>query len=87
MTLYEEIAKTFPIIENVFTKEDLSEFKAAQPNQLSLYHFGLGTWIRNQFLYSKSELFLAFINDGICDIDEMSMQLIIAFHLFVNAMK
>lgn len=84
MTLYAEIEKTFPAIENVFIKKNLLEFKNTQPELLYLYHLGLGTWIRNRFLYDKSELHHAFVEDGILDIDEMSMQVIVAFHLFVN---
>lgn len=49
MELYEEIERSFPKIEKLFTEQELSSFKNTCKEELCLYHFGLGTWIRNNY--------------------------------------
>ena len=85
MLLYKEIEKTFPAIEKVFSKEELLCFKDASPIDLYLYHFGLGTWIRNNLLHPENSVLYNFlIENGIEDSDDMSTLIILLFHYHVS---
>jgi len=81
MKLYKEIENSFPIIEKLFTKETLSEFKNAALSDLCLYNFGLGTFIRNNLLSSdKSILYRLFLKNGMEHTDEMASFIIKLYH-------
>jgi len=83
MKLYEEIEKSFPVIEKLFTAERLEEFKNTEISDLYLYYFGLGAWIRNNLLYSDSEenvLYGLFLENKIKHPDDMSSFIIRLFH-------
>ena len=81
MSLYEEIENSFPVIEKLFSKEDLLEFKNTDKKELCLYHFGLGLWIRNNLLYpNKNNLRDLFLADCIMNEDDMSAIVIQFFH-------
>ena len=85
MKLYREIENSFPMIEKLFTKEDFLEFKETPLSDLCLYHFGVGTWIRNNLLYSeKSLLYCLFLENGIDHPDEMSSFIIRLFHYYIS---
>jgi len=85
MKLYREIENSFPMIEKLFTEEELSEFKNSQISDLCLYHFGLGTWIRNNLLYSEENLlYRLFLENGIEHPDEMSAYIIRLFHYDIS---
>ena len=82
--LYEEIKKNFITFEALFTQEELSEFKNTPMEKLYLYHYGFGTWIRNNLLYSAdSMLFDLFIKCGFAEPDDMSLFIICNFHNYV----
>ena len=61
MKLYKEIENSFPTIKKFFTKEDLLEFKNTKIADLCFYHFGLGSWIRENLLCSKENVLYSFI--------------------------
>ena len=84
MNLYREIENSFPTIEKLFTKEDLLEFKNAPLADLYLYHFGLGTWIRDNLLFSESLLYNLFLENGIENPDAMSGLVIKQFHCYLS---
>jgi len=85
MKLYKEIENSFPMIEKLFTKEDLSEFKNAPLYDLYRYHFGLGAWIRNNLLCPrKNLLYSLFLENGIEHQDEMSSFIIKLFHCYIS---
>lgn len=85
MELYKEIEKTFSMIEKVFLQEDLLNFKNIRVGDLYLYHFGLGTWIRNNLLYPrKSLLWQLFLKNGIEHPDDMSSLIISLFHYYIS---
>ena len=85
MELYEEIEKSFPIIEKLFTAESLEEFRHIRISDLYLYHFGLGVWIRNNLLYPKENLlYCLFLENGIEHADEMASFIIRLFHYYVS---
>jgi len=44
------IEKSFPAMEKLFEKEKLKAFIDCEHKDLPLYHFGLGTWVRNNLL-------------------------------------
>ena len=85
MKLYREIENSFPLIEKLFAKEDLLEFKNAPVSDLCLYHFGLGAWIRDNLLSPKDNLLYSlFLENGIEHTDEMSAFIIKIFHYYMS---
>jgi len=84
MKLYKEIEKSFPIIEKLFSEKDLLEFKNSLIFDLCLYHFGLGTWIRNNLLYKESVLYNLFLENGIENPDDMSCFIIRHFYYYIS---
>lgn len=84
MKLCGEIKKSFPKIEKLFSEKELKEFINCDPGDLSLYHFGLGTWIRNELLKDGSLLTAAFLRDGVSQKDDMSQRLMELFHLYAR---
>jgi hypothetical protein len=85
MKLYEEIENCFPMIEKQFKNEDLLYFKNSLVIDLSLYHFGLCTWIRNELLYPKGNiLYSLFLENGIKEEDDMSSMIILLFHYYLS---
>lgn len=84
MDLYEELENKFSIIEKLFTEESLLKFKNSLLSDLYVYHFGLGTWIRNKLLYPKdSILYRLFLENGIEHPDDMSFFIIKLFHYYL----
>ena len=85
MKLYREIEKSFPKIRKLFTADGLEDFRNAALSDLSDYHFGLGTQIRNSLLYpKKSVLRRLFVENGVDEPDEMSAFIIRLFHYHVS---
>ena len=85
MTLYKEIENSFPMIESLLSEEDLLEFKESPIKDLLFYHFGLGTWIRNNLLNTKENcLNSLFLENGVEDLDDMSFYIIMLFHYHVS---
>ena len=82
MKLYREIEKIFLTIEKEFTDENLQEFKNTRISDLCLYHYGLGSWIRNNLLCPDNNLYKLFIENGIECTDEMSSCIIKLFHYY-----
>jgi len=80
MLLYEEIEKCFPKIEERFSNEELISFGNAPDEDLCLYHFGLGIWIRTHLLVETGELFHMFLSCGIAHKDDMSAIIIKMFN-------
>ena len=84
MEIYEEISKNFKTIEELFTKEELSEFLNSDKDKLFLYHFGLGIWIRNNLIYGKEELIKMFNERHVYHVDDMSGFIIREFHSWLK---
>ena len=80
MSIEQEIKKSFPKIKELFDEQSFYEFINCDPDELCLYHFGLGTWIRNHLLYKNSDLLKAFQSEGFFDKDDMSAQIIELFY-------
>ena len=86
MFICRELIKAFCLIEAVLG-EDIKTFCSSNFADLSDYHLGLGTWIRNNLLLSESDLYLFFIKSGVKSKDEMSAYLIKSFYLYANYKK
>ena len=84
MELFSEIEKSFSKIEKLFSTEELLEFKNTSRDYLWLYHFGIGTWIRNYLLTEKSKLYQLFIDNKITHKDDMSTLIIEKFHEHIS---
>ena len=81
MDLYKEIEKTFPLLKKALSKEDLAIFKETTIGDLSIFHFGLGIWIRNNILSSQDNTLISlFKENGIEQLDDMSSYMIRLFH-------
>jgi len=80
MQLYKEIGNCFPVIKNLFSSEELLEFKNTPIGDLYLYHFGLGMWIRNNLLTENSALYQSFTKNNMIEKDDMSSFIIKLFH-------
>ena len=78
--LQQEVRECFHLIEQFFSEESLVEFKNTPKDELYLYHFGLGTWIRNNLLTDQSILRRHFIQYGVLDRDDMSSMIIRFYH-------
>lgn len=88
MNLYEEIERSFPLIEKQFTEEDLLKFKKQPVSNLCNYHFGLGTWIRENLLNpDNTNLYNLFLELGVKGTDDMSDYIIKKFHEEVSGKK
>ncbi len=87
MKLYKQIEKSFTRIEKKFEKDDMKNFMRCNYNDIDEYHFGLGTWIRNNLLVKNTKLYRLFIKSGITQKDDMSMLIIQLFYAYIKANK
>ena len=81
MELLSEIKKSFPTIEKLFDESSWNKFMDTDYSNLSGYHFGLGTWIRNHILAENSNLLHLFLCVGINQKDDMSALIIQLFYI------
>ncbi len=81
MKLFKEIEKNFPLMEKLFKNEDIKKFLRHEYSDLFLYHFGFGTWIRNNMLDEQSKLYKMFISVNVKQKDEMSSLIINLFYI------
>ena len=84
MELYKEIEKNFPVIEKFLAEEALLAFAYAHPDDLEKYNWGLGTMIRLKLLRPRRILYRKFVQEGFTDRDEMTMEIIRAFHKYTQ---
>lgn len=84
MTLLDEIEKSFPEMQKLFSKHELQQFKKTPSSDLYMYHFGLGTWIRNDLLNETGVLHQRFVEAGIPCKDMMSSIVLYRFHTFIT---
>ena len=89
MDLYEEIEKSFPKIEKLFTESSLREFAQTPYSLLGKYQAGLGTVIRLRLLRRNSILYKAFLSEGVLNSYDMTLVLFHEFrkHLLVSSEK
>ena len=77
----------FEEMEGYFTAIQLVEFLRTDEKDLCWYHFGLGTWVRNQLLDEEGDLFKRLQDEGYRNKDSMSSFLITAFHRYCRQEK
>ena len=82
MNLYQEIQKSFPTLEKLFSEKEMDKFKKGGFTNLPLYHFGLGIWIRNNLLTKDKHLYKVFVSYGFSDQDDMSSFMTELFYLY-----
>ena len=80
-SLKEKILNVLPNVQKVlFDKEEsLKEFINAKPEDMWQYHFGLGIYLRDNYLKPDSEIYIQFIENGVKHIDDMSSVMVILF--------
>ncbi len=65
--------KEFSSNNELFSEQSKLEFMNTPKENLALYHFSLGTWIRNFVLSNDRVVYKLFIKTGIRQKDDMSM--------------
>ena len=83
MDLVSEIRKTYPFLKKYFTPKKLSEFLCKDYSDTHLYHFSLGTWIRENILPNPDykNLYDLFCRLGITHTDDMSFLILSLFYI------
>lgn len=83
MDFYSEIEKCFYVLEQKFGN-NLNDFLNCNYNDLYMYHFGAGRWIRNYLLNDNSNFFRIFITAGVKNKDDMSSLILKLFYISMN---
>ena len=78
-----ELEKEFLNMEEIFNKEYLKQFMCCKYDNIYLYHFRLGTWIRNNLLNDKV-LINVFEFFCIYHKDDMSYIIIRLFYIYMQ---
>lgn len=60
----------------------MKEFLACSYSELTRWHFGFGSWIRNNILLENSPLYKLFNEVGITQKDDMSSIIIKLFYIY-----
>lgn len=68
----------------ILSKKSLKEFLECDYENLYFYHFGFGTWIRNELLQENQPLYHAFLSCGISQKDDMSFLMIRLFYVYLK---
>ena len=84
MDLYQEIEKTFPMLEKMFAEEKITEFRNTPKDDLGKYDFGMGTMIRLKILRQKSYIYKCFLARGFKKRNKMSAVIIECFHAYIT---
>ena len=84
MKFYNELNKCIENMEALISKDNLIQLKRSDYAELNMYHFGLGTWIRNNVLTPDAEITKLFIKAGIKEPDDMSSFIIKCFYIKLN---
>ncbi len=72
----------FAIMEDLFTEEDMDYFLSLTTEELIEYHFSLGLWLRNNYIYN-GKLPQALCNDDFDHADDLSQYVIEQFHKYM----
>lgn len=82
MDLISAVTKYFPLIHSLFSRKEFELLPSSRYTDMHKYHFGLGTWIRNNILSKDVALVTLFIKCGIDSLDDMSAFIIDLFYIF-----
>jgi len=78
------LTRVLRLLEITVKRADREELKNTDKDKLFVYHFGLGLFIRNHFLSEENALYQEFLKQGIDHKDDMSAEIIRAFHDYLN---
>lgn len=79
------LEECFEALDRLLDDNDKIEFARAPEEQLGMYHFSLGLWIRNNWIRpSKTRIAKLFFENGIYDPDSMSHIIIVSYHRYLN---
>jgi len=79
------LTECFKQLDLLLLPEDIETIKNSELDDLGLYHFGLGLWIRNNWIYpNDSELGKVFISAGFRHPDYMSQYIIEGYYNYLN---
>ena len=84
MKLFKEIEKAFPRLERQFEASLWAEFINTSYSDLDRYHWGPGTWIRENFLGQDTTLYEMFLKQGVFSKDDMSSLILQLFYLYLK---
>ena len=81
MVIPETLEECFIELGKIFNKSQLEEFKTKSEDELAIYHFGIGLWMRNNWgLWAGSQLAKYFKGMGIFHANDMSGIILTSFH-------
>lgn len=82
--LFQKISGIFPEIEKACPHELLNDFMNTPYHQMDRFHFGLGQWIRQQYLKPCDPLFQQFQCCGVMLEDDMSSLILQLFYIHLH---
>ena len=84
MFLFDALQLQFLNAEKQLSDIFFKEFTDSNFSELSKYHFGFCTWIRNQFLLNENTLRQRFLACGVMNEDDMSLLFIQLFYIYLH---
>lgn len=82
--LKEAIYEQLTIYKSEAPSEAVHNFSNMEGDELVMCHFGLGMYIRNNYLLPENKLYKCFIDNGIESKDDMSGIIIRTWHEALN---
>ena len=79
------LEECYAMLDETLSPEDIEFLKNATDEDLAMQHFGLGLWIRNNWLYpTQSKLTQLLFDHGVSDIDSMSSLILRGYVAYLN---
>ena len=79
----------YEVLDNELTGKAKRDIKKSSLDGLIDYHFGLGLWIRNNWIYpvysAEDRIVRVFLDAGITHPDDMSHEIITGYHYYLNS--
>ncbi|MDR1564032.1 MAG: hypothetical protein LBS74_03655 [Oscillospiraceae bacterium] len=81
------LEECYKALDKELKEEDKLKIKNSSVDDLGDYHFGLGMWIRNNWIYPTSNrIARVFLDAGINQPDTMSSMIIEGYHFYLNGL-
>ena len=86
LSIPNSLSECFEQLSLFLTSEDIEELRNSEFEELYQYHFGLGLWIRNNWIYPApdSRLMKMFFSAGFRHPDSISSFIVEAYHYYLN---